>query len=57
MVILGDIHGRDIWKKILEIEEKANIVVFVGDYFDSKDGVSGARQLQNFKEITYLFIR
>ena len=51
MVILGDIHGRDIWKKILEIEKKANIVVFVGDYFDSKDGVSGARQLQNFKEI------
>jgi predicted phosphodiesterase len=51
MVILGDIHGRDSWKKIVEMEQSADVVVFVGDYFDSKDRVAGAKQLQNFKDI------
>ena len=51
MVILGDIHGRDIWKKIVEVEQSADVVVFVGDYFDSRDRVAGAKQLQNFKDI------
>lgn len=31
--IIGDIHGRDIWKEIVNRED--GNVVFVGDYFDS----------------------
>jgi len=31
---LGDIHGRTIWKAIIE-KEQPDIVVFIGDYLDS----------------------
>ena len=49
-VVLGDIHGRSIWKPILEKESDADTVVFIGDYFDSFD-IPGLEQLQNFEEI------
>lgn len=48
-IILGDIHGNDIWKKIVE-EESPDKVIFVGDYFDSSD-ISFAKQMYNFNEI------
>jgi len=48
-IILGDIHGSNIWKKIVE-EESPDKVIFVGDYFDSFD-ISFAEQLYNFNEI------
>lgn len=48
-LILGDIHGNSIWKKIVE-KEHPDRVVFVGDYFDSFD-ISFAEQLYNFNEI------
>ena len=48
-VFIGDIHGRDVWKNIIEVE-KPNRVVFIGDYFDSFD-ISPAEQQYNFKEI------
>ena len=48
-IFIGDIHGRDIWKKIVE-SEKADRVVFIGDYFDSFD-IGSAEQQYNFKEI------
>ena len=49
LVAIGDIHGRDIWKQIIETEQP-NTVVFVGDYFDSFD-VPGRTQIDNFKNI------
>jgi Icc-related predicted phosphoesterase len=49
-VFIGDIHGRDTWKQIVETESDADKFVFVGDYFDSFD-ISGVIQLHNFKEI------
>ena len=49
-VFIGDIHGRDIWKQIVEAEADADKIVFVGDYFDSFD-VPGVVQLQNFLDI------
>lgn len=49
LIAIGDIHGRDIWKKIVA-KEDADTIVFMGDYFDSFD-ISGIIQLQNFKEI------
>lgn len=48
-VFIGDIHGHDSWKKVVE-KEKPDHVVFVGDYFDSFN-VSAAEQIHNFKEI------
>lgn len=48
-LFLGDIHGRSIWKLIVE-REKPDKVVFIGDYFDSFD-VPGLEQMHNFKEI------
>lgn len=50
-LILGDIHGRNIWKDIIE-SEKDNLthIIFMGDYFDSFD-IPGIDQLHNFKEI------
>jgi hypothetical protein len=52
VVIIGDIHGRDIWKRIVEQERDAKAFVFLGDYFDSKERISGKKQLENFLEIT-----
>ena len=49
LVAIGDIHGRDIWKQIVETEQP-NTVVFVGDYFDSFD-IPGKTQIDNFKNI------
>lgn len=36
VVCLGDIHGRDVWKKIVnDPKNKDSIIIFLGDYFDS----------------------
>jgi len=48
-VVIGDIHGRSVWKLIVEME-KPDKVIFIGDYFDSFD-ISGVEQIHNFKEI------
>lgn len=49
IIVIGDIHGRHVWKEILAKEEY-DFVVFIGDYFDSFD-IPTADQLYNFKEI------
>jgi predicted MPP superfamily phosphohydrolase len=49
LVTIGDIHGRNIWKQIVE-QEQPTTVVFVGDYFDSFD-IPGMDQINNFKNI------
>ena len=48
-VLIGDIHGRSIWKLIVH-QEKPDKVIFIGDYFDSFD-IPGLDQIHNFKEI------
>lgn len=50
IIFLGDIHGRTIWKKIVEKEKDADKFVFIGDYFDSFD-IYGPDQVKNFIEI------
>ena len=49
--IIGDIHGLDRWKSLVR-EDATNI--FVGDYFDSKDGKSQEEIIANFKAIVAL---
>jgi hypothetical protein len=48
-VLIGDLHGMDCWKKIVE-QENAGRYVFVGDYFDSFH-IPGIVQMHNFKEL------
>jgi hypothetical protein len=48
-VVIGDIHGRSVWKLIVHLE-KPDRVIFVGDYFDSFD-IGGLDQLNNYKDI------
>jgi hypothetical protein len=48
-VVIGDIHGRSIWKQIIE-KENADKIIFIGDYFDSFD-IKGVDQLNNFQDI------
>lgn len=49
-VIIGDTHGRTLWKSIVEVENPDR-VIFVGDYFDTHEDVSGAGQMMVFQEI------
>ena len=49
-VVIGDIHGRSLWKLIVNQEQDADRIIFIGDYFDSFE-ISGVEQIQNFKEI------
>lgn len=49
-IIIGDIHGRDDWKKIKEIYDPEYNVVFLGDYFDSFT-IKAGKQKNNFSEI------
>lgn len=37
IIVLGDTHGHDDWKKIVEKESDANKIIFIGDYWDSFD--------------------
>lgn len=48
--VIGDIHGRTEWKRVVEAEAWDR-VVFIGDYFDTHDKIGGAEQLHNFNEI------
>jgi predicted phosphodiesterase len=48
-LIIPDIHGKSVWKQMIEIESPDRIV-FLGDYFDSFD-IPGLDQIHNFKEV------
>ena len=53
IVALGDTHGRVVWKEIVAKElDSSDKIVFIGDYFDTHGGgVSGNKQIENFKDI------
>lgn len=50
-IALGDIHGRTIWKQIVEKHKDANRIIFIGDYFDTHEKTTGEEQLNNFLDI------
>jgi len=52
LIAIGDIHGRDTWKQVLQ-ENEWDICVFLGDYFDSFD-IDADAQVKNFEEIIRL---
>jgi len=48
---LGDIHGRTIWKEIINKNPQVTKWVFMGDYFDTHDDVTPEQQINNFIDI------
>src|SRR5690349_5391201 len=50
VIALGDTHGRPYWKTIVK-KEVFDKVVFIGDYFDSKEFILEKQQKKNFQEI------
>ena len=54
VVFIGDIHGRTIWKKIVDLEPDADRYIFFGDYFDPYEPISFEVQAQNFRDILNL---
>lgn len=50
IIAVGDVHGRDFWKKVAEKESDFDMFIFIGDYFDSFN-ISPEKQQENFLEI------
>lgn len=49
-LVLGDIHGRTIWKDIIE-KENPDKIIFLGDYVSTHEDISAEEQLANLAEI------
>lgn len=58
VIVIGDIHGRKMWKEIVEKEVKRIVgeyaFVFIGDYFDPYENVGIEELTDNFNEIVSL---
>lgn len=50
ILVLGDTHGRTIWKFIID-KEAPDKVVFLGDYVTTHEGISAGIQLNNLEDI------
>ncbi len=50
IVVLGDIHGKTVWKDIIA-KEQPDQVIFLGDYVSTHEDVSDEDQVANLKEI------
>ena len=50
IVVLGDIHGRTVWKDIID-KEQPNQVIFLGDYLSTHECISESDQVSNLLEI------
>ncbi len=50
IIVLGDTHGRNDWKTIID-NGKFDKIIFLGDYFDTKEGIDSVDQIKNFNEI------
>jgi hypothetical protein len=48
-IVIGDIHGRTDWKRILQ--RSFDRVIFLGDYLDTHESITPMEQLNNFREI------
>jgi len=51
ILVLGDIHGRSIWEKIVAKHHDVDKVIFIGDYVDTHDDITPLEQLQNLRKI------
>jgi hypothetical protein len=49
--ILGDVHGRTIWKRIVEEEKDSDRFIFLGDYVDTHEDTTPVEQANNLEAI------
>ncbi len=50
IIAIGDIHGRNSWYQIVHSNEYDK-VIFVGDYFDSRENIPTLDQIHNFNNL------
>lgn len=50
VLVLGDIHGRTIWKDIIE-DENPDKIIFLGDYVSTHEDISSKQQIDNLENI------
>lgn len=50
IIVLGDIHGRTIWKDIIA-KEHPDQVIFLGDYVSTHENISEEDQVENLEDI------
>ena len=53
ILTFGDIHGRGVWKDVIDREgiDNLDLIVFLGDYFTSREGIPVEVQEENFRHI------
>ena len=53
ILAFGDIHGRGVWKDVIDKEgiDNLDLIVFLGDYFTSREGIPVKDQEENFRRI------
>ena len=51
VIVIGDIHGRSIWREIVSDNSDADLFIFLGDYFDSRENIDALSQITNFRDI------
>lgn len=55
ILVIGDIHGRTIWEKIVDKHfNEVDKIIFLADYFDSRDGYKSKEIVENFRKIMLL---
>lgn len=50
ITVISDVHGRQDWKTIVEINKDSDLFIFLGDYLDSWD-ISPINQFHNLLDI------
>lgn len=53
ILTFGDIHGRGIWKDVIDREgiDNLDLIIFLGDYFSSREDIPVEVQEENFRHI------
>lgn len=51
IIAIGDTHGRRTWEKVKNQESEFDKFIFIGDYFDTREGIRSQDQLDNFTKI------
>ena len=55
-ILIPDVHGRDFWRSAVENRQKADIVIFLGDYVDPypNEKISNETALKGLEDIIEL---
>lgn len=51
ITVLGDIHGRQQWRKIIENEIDSDLFIFLGDYVTTHESIPAEIQICNLTDI------